>query len=270
MEGRGEDVVPCIRCNNCHGISTEGPWRSFCSVNPVVGIQSRLDLLAPGPVGEKKVAVIGGGPAGMRAALVARQRGHKVTVYEKSGVLGGQLTHADYADFKWPLKEYKDWLISQLSKQGVEVRLNTEPSREQIANESYDAIIAATGAVPKRLSLPGADSPGIWSPLEVFGRESELGEHVVIVGGGETGVETGLYLVNAGHKVTVLTRQDKIASDANQIHFYHALKAYWSERENFAYITRAKTTSVSGRSVTYVGEDGAEKTISCDSVVMAS
>lgn len=251
VEGRADDITPCIRCNNCHGINFEGPWFSFCSVNPELGLYGRKDLLAPPAKTVKKVAVIGGGPAGMRAALVARQRGHQVTLFEKKNVLGGQLIHADYADFKWPLKKYKDWLIYQLHKQGVTVQLNTAPTPEEISAQNFDAVIAATGAVPKKPGIPGDNGPEIWNPIDVFGHEAQLGKNVVVVGGSETGVETALYLCDHGHNVTVLSRQKQLASDANQIHYISALQTYYSEADNFRYAVNATTTAVTPHSVTF-------------------
>ena len=88
VEGRGEDVVPCIRCNKCHVVSLTGPWVSVCSVNPAMGLAHRLDRLVAAPRGRLKVAVVGGGPAGMQAALTAADRGHDVTLYEASAYLG--------------------------------------------------------------------------------------------------------------------------------------------------------------------------------------
>ena len=251
LEGRGEDVRPCIRCNDCHGINFDGPWYSFCSVNPKLGIQDRLDLLAPQSKSAKKVAVIGGGPAGMVAALTAKERGHEVTLFEKADVLGGQLIHADYASFKWPLKRYKDYLIRQLGKQGVEVRLGTAVTPEDIEAAGFDAVIAATGAVPKKPPIPGADSPEIWSPIDVFGREGELGRRVVVIGGSETGLETAMYLADHGHQVTILTRQRQLATDANQIHYIGALRDYYNAQENLTPVVNAATTAVSPSQVTF-------------------
>ena len=195
--------------------------------------------------------IIGGGPAGMRAALVARQRGHEVTLFEKKEVLGGQLIHADYASFKWPLKNYKDWLIYQMNKQGIDVRLGYAPTPEDISVENFDAVIAALGAVPKKPGIPGDDASGIWSPIDVFGNEEKLGKHVVVVGGSETGVETALYLCEHGHNVTVLSRQKELATDANQIHYISGLRTYYSEQENFQFACNATTTAVDANHVTF-------------------
>lgn len=103
LTGRGEDIVPCIWCNKCHGTMTP-PWISFCSVNPRLGIDPMLLKTLPMSSGKKKVAIVGGGPIGMRAAIMAAEQGHQVTLFEKTDYLGGQLRHSDYVSFKWPLR----------------------------------------------------------------------------------------------------------------------------------------------------------------------
>ena len=145
-EGRGEDIRPCVSCKRCHG-NMRAPWLNVCTVNPLLGEDSKIHRLIP-PLGPaKKVAVIGGGPAGLRAALEARLRGHSVDLYEQQGQLGGQLMHADHYDFKWCLKNYKNWLIRQCETSGVNIHLNTKATPEQIKMCQYDAVIACTGAV---------------------------------------------------------------------------------------------------------------------------
>lgn len=105
LDGRGEDIVPCLLCNGCHS--------GTCSVNPLAGYTHLAPAKEPAKV-PKKVAVIGGGCAGMRAAVWAAEKGHQVTLFEKSSQLGGQLNCAQYPKFKWPLNDFRKWLIAQV------------------------------------------------------------------------------------------------------------------------------------------------------------
>ena len=196
IEQRPEDITPCLRCDACHS--------AICAVNPIFGLETVYkDMFKPSK-GGKNVAVIGGGPAGLRAAMVCAERGHKVTVFEKSGVLGGQATHADYVYGKWGIQRYKDWAIRQCEKLGVEFRLNTEATPKMIEDGMFHAVIAATGGAPIRLDIPGgAQAP---HPIEVFGHEAELGHKVVVVGGAMSAMECAMYLRDTGHEVTVITR----------------------------------------------------------------
>ena len=269
-EGRGEDVIPCIRCNKCHGTSMRnGPWISVCSINPKLSFGHRIEWMVKEPDRVKRIAVVGGGPAGMNAAITAAQRGHNVTLYEKNSYLGGQLRHADFAPFKWPIKDYKDFQANRLEKEGVKVLLNTEATPEMIRDGGYDVCLLALGAEPNKLSIPGIDGKNVWTPLDVYGRDKELGENVVVVGGAEIGTETGMYLAQMGHKVTVLTRQNKLAPDMERVHYYDIVRKEWEKMDNFGFITNAATTEIGENSVTYTDADGKSITIGADSVVVA-
>lgn len=284
LTGRGEDIVPCIWCNKCHGTMTP-PWISFCSVNPRLGIDPMLLKTLPEGHSSKKTAVIGGGPIGMRAAIMAAQQGHQVTLFEQTDYLGGQLKHSDYVSFKWPLRDYKNYLVRQLRKNGVTVRMQTKATPELLEQEGFEAVIAATGAVPNipafAQDAEGKLLPGLKTCLDVFGHEAELGKRVVIVGGSETGVETGMHLCELGHKVTVLTRQFELAHDASHLHaitmaivtydpedHHEIIKCAWEKYPNFRGIVHASTTAVTPTSVTYLDQDGVSHRLEADSVVI--
>lgn len=273
-EGRGEDVVPCLRCNRCHvAQNRDENWTAACSVNPKLGISHRLAKLsgpseAPDFGQKKKVAVVGGGPAGMKAAILAAEQGHAVTLFEKSDKLGGQLVHADLVSFKWPLRDFKDYLILQVYKAGVDVRLGTEATPEMLKAEGFDAIIAALGATPALPPVPVDEGARVWVPTAVYGQEDKLGQRVVVVGGSSTGAETGIHLAEKGHDVTVLTRSRMLAEDSNVVHFYDTMVKAWQALPNFRWIPKATTTRVKQDGVVYTDSDGNEQFVPADSVIL--
>jgi NADPH-dependent 2,4-dienoyl-CoA reductase/sulfur reductase-like enzyme len=266
-EGRGEDVVPCLRCNDCHGKVTnvEGPPISFCSVNPEYGHAHRMARMIDPPARSRKVAVIGGGPAGMKAAIVAAERGHKVTLYEKNDFLGGQLKHADHVSFKWSIRIFKDYLIRQVAKAGIDVRLKTPATPGMIKKGGYDVVLAALGATPILPDLPGGDGT-VLSPVYAHG-DKTLGKSIVVVGGEQIATETGMHLAETGHTVTLLTADRKLAPDAN---FVHLSRERWNMEKfkTFNYVTRAVVKSISKGQVIYADARGDETSIPADTVVV--
>jgi NADPH-dependent 2,4-dienoyl-CoA reductase/sulfur reductase-like enzyme len=262
-EGRGEDVIPCILCNRCHGI-TKTPLLDVCSVNPKIGIAHKIDRMVAAPVASRKVAVIGGGPAGMKAALTAAERGHRVTLFEKSDTLGGQLRHTDFASFQWPLKDYKDYLIRQVKKSGVELLLNTAATPEMIKAKGYDAVLVAVGASPAVSNLPGADGSNVYNVINVYGNEKALGKNVVVIGGDKIGTQTGMYLAENGHAVTVLTGSKELIQPEGP----HQVIDTYLDLKNFNFLTEVTARGISDGKVTYADPKGIVKSIQADSVVI--
>lgn len=274
-----ESPTPCVMCNKCHGTDSP-PWLAFCTVNPKSGIGHRLPAIVKPPIKLKKVAVIGGGAIGMRTACYAAEKGHRVTLFEKTGYLGGKLKFADVYDFKWPFRRYRLWLIDELARRGVEVKVNCEPSPDMLRAEGFDAIIACTGSTAKRPDISGADLPGVWTSEDVYEGRAALGRRVVVVGGSEVGTETGMHLAMNGREVTVITRQKMLMPNEMRPHGPHGqfvkidpelgygtTVPAWGVLENLTEITEANTTAVTATSVTYI-KDGKEYTIDCDSVIV--
>lgn len=257
IQQRPEDITPCLRCDCCHS--------AICAVNPVFGLENVFDDMFRPSQGGKKVAVIGGGPAGMRAAMVCAQRGHQVTLFEKSGVLGGQAIHSDYVYGKWGIQRFKNWEILQCEKLGVDIRLNTEATPEMIEYGGYNAVIAATGAAPKHLDIPGGKEA--LHPIEVFGKEAELGKNVVIVGGTMTAFECAMYLSDTGHQVTLITRS--IAASNCGGHDAMQTRRYLTEKYSaIRTIEHAQILSVDGGKAVYRNQDGTTGEVPFDSVVV--
>ena len=268
-EDRAEDIVPCLRCNKCHGRGPADVMLSTCSVNPEFGIEWHKNMLSE-PVKEKKnIAIVGGGPAGMRTAMYLHDRGHTVSIFEKESELGGLIRHADNVDFKWTLRDYKNYLIAQVAKRGITVHLNTTATPEMLG-DGYDAVIAAVGAEPARPSIPGADGDNVLFAIDALMDESLVGNTAVIIGGGEVGVETGMFLAKQGRKVTVLEMRDKIAADATFMHYLDQFQAAWEAVPGFSFIVNASATHISETGVTYRDENGAEHTLEADTVVLSA
>ena len=270
LQGRGDDIVPCLRCNKCHGRGEHDPFVSVCSVNPLIGLEHRVHQLIRPAARTKKVAVVGGGPAGMRCALFLADRGHTPVVFEREPVLGGQIVHADYADFKWTLRDYKNYLIHQLDKRGIEVRTGVDATPEMIAAEDFDAVVVANGAEMLTLPIPGADKEKLVYALDAFAHPEKLGEKVVVIGGGEVGVETALYLARQGHDTTVVEMRDRLSADSTAIHYYSMFKDAWEAEPNFHGITGVKVARIEPDAVVYADKAGAEHSLPADSVVMCA
>lgn len=257
-----EDIVPCVKCMRCHD-SDNYAQHMQCTVNPNVGMEEAVARI-PDSQGGKKVAIIGGGPAGMMAALTAADRGHYVTLFEKTDSLGGNLKFASYVSFKWPLRQYKDYLIAQIAKSAVDVRLNTEATPEMVAD--YDAVIAAVGASPVVPPIPGVEKA--IPACDSYGKEETLGETVVVIGGGQVGCETALHLCKEGKKVTIIEMQSALAPDASKTHRDEMMVEMGNE-ENLTPVLNATVQSVTDEGVTYKTAEGTV-TVPCTGVVLAA
>ena len=266
---REDEIIPCIKCFHCLDYRRAPTFA--CAVNPTVGREDRLPLLVP-PVGEKKrVVIIGGGPAGMQAAITARSRGHEVILLERAGVLGGKLTFSRQVPFKHDLRKYMDYLIHMVEKTGVDVRLNTEATPELVASLCPDAVIAATGAQAAVPPIPGIGGENVIIAEECYRRAlagTFAAHEVAVLGGGDVGCETALYLATElGCKVTLVEMTDEIAREAAAIP-RAALLAHMEGTVD--YRVNARCTGVTPDGLSYVDAQGEEHFIPADAVVLAA
>jgi NADPH-dependent 2,4-dienoyl-CoA reductase/sulfur reductase-like enzyme len=199
QDGRLEEITECIYCNNC----MEHEPRRSCTVNPSVGREREYELKPA--ISAKRVIVVGGGLAGMKAAGVLAERGHKVSLYEKSGILGGQFAVAA----QQPDKEHFNRFIQQLSdamvKAGVDIKLKQEVSAKVIKELQPDAVILATGAKPATLDVPGVDGKNVVQAVDVITRKAKVGNTVAVIGGKYLGIEMAIDLAQQGKKVFIIT-----------------------------------------------------------------
>jgi NADPH-dependent 2,4-dienoyl-CoA reductase/sulfur reductase-like enzyme len=206
--GKLEDICPCTYCTlGCIDSRTPSDMSVRCAVNPACGRELE-SVLQPAPR-PKRVMVIGGGLAGMEAARTLAQRGHEVSLYEKGDRLGGQWnTVSAYESGVGDLTEY---LSRGLNEAGVKVFLNKEVNRKMVAENNPEAVVIATGASPMIPEVPGVRGKNVVLAWDVLTGKVEVGQEVVIIGGGLVGLDTALHLAEQGKKVSVVEMLDKIA-----------------------------------------------------------
>jgi 2,4-dienoyl-CoA reductase-like NADH-dependent reductase (Old Yellow Enzyme family)/thioredoxin reductase len=202
--GREDEVRPCVRCNTCISRSHFGSKPPRCAVNPLAGRE--LDYgCSPAPKRKKKVAVVGGGPAGLEAARTLAQRGHEVVLFEKATQLGGLLWRAAQSPFKADLKKYLDWSIRMTTRnKNVNLRTATKATSMLIAEENPDALILAVGGSPVIPRLTFQDASKVIWVGDVDSGNVEIGDNVLIAGAGLTGCEAALRFLQSGKKVTLI------------------------------------------------------------------
>ncbi len=199
---RSEEIRSCIYClEDCAQSGVPGLGRS-CSVNPVAG-QEYMMKIKPAKK-KKKLVIIGGGPAGVQAAILASQRGHMVMLFEKENTLGGQFRLANRAPYKGEVAGLLRYLNYMLSIGDVKVLTNRHVGVEDIVDEAPDAVILATGSIPKVPDIPGVDLPFVYKAREVYEKELDPGKHVLILGGGDIGWETAEMLAAEDREITII------------------------------------------------------------------
>jgi 2,4-dienoyl-CoA reductase (NADPH2) len=261
MEGRLDEIRPCIGCLRCLSLVFEGQSVT-CSVNPRLTRERTKPLLA---TKVKNVVVVGGGPAGMEAALTLAMRGHKVTLIEKNSRLGGTLNIASKPPYKSELAELIKYYEAMLKKYGVNVILGVEAVVDLIAKMSPDVVVVATGGVPRK-DVPGATLPHVRSAHEVLEKEEVLKGSVVVVGGGGVGLETADYLSEHGAKVTVVEMLDRVGLDLESATRWVLLSRLRSKGVQI--LTKTKVKEIKEKMLV-VERSGVQTELQADYIVLA-
>jgi len=262
--GKTEDTRPCLRCFTCNKL-TRNFYAIRCAVNPVLGRELDYATLQPA-LEKKKIAIIGGGPAGMQAGLTASTRGHEVVLYEKDEQLGGNLRLAAGLGIKADMRRYLAWLIRQTEKAPrLTIKLGTEATPENIKAEYADALVVAVGATPVIPKVPGVDKGNVVWVGDVAMGNAVVGKNVLIAGGGSTGGETALQLAKDGRRVTVIDILD-----------YLTLAADWPrglsdllEEHRVRFLSEVKLEGITGRGALVIDKTWNRFEIPVDTVILS-
>ena len=263
-EGRLDDIRRCIACNTCmESIFRKG--RVECLVNPTLGHEKEMALI-PAKT-QKKVMVIGGGPGGMYVAWVASQRGHKVSLFEKTSQLGGQLILGSAANYKKELLSLIEFQKKQVEKSDISLHLNFTVTPDTIKNEKPDVVILATGSKPLIPAIEGVDKPIVQSLSQIFNGDRPENLKTILIGGGATGCEVALHLSDNGSRVTIVEKLPKIGTQIESVTKKIILKKL---RENQVEIlTECELTKVAENGVVVKDKEGKETFIEGERVVIS-
>ncbi len=293
-EGRYDEIRHCVACNQRCFDHVFMLKPIGCMVNPRAG--KELETTYGPTSSSKKIVVAGAGPAGCEFALIAAERGHKVTVYEKEQEIGGQVLWAAEATNKPDFHYIFDYYRAMLRKAGVEIRTGAAVTPDLVKSEKPDLVVVATGAAPFKPPIEAVEASNVYQAWEVLKGTVQTGKDVVVVGGGSVGLETAIFLATKGtispeqlyfltlhnaespevlrdlmvkgiKNVTVIEMMRRIAQDVGPSTRWVLLKEL--ALRGIAAITEAKMKEISEKRIVYTDAEGKDVTLVADSVVLA-
>ncbi len=277
--GEGDRVRECLRCCVCypgptgeHSTDPESghlPELGSCTVNPYnVTFFSHHTVMPedmPAPTGSRRVLVIGGGPGGMQAAIDASDRGHQVTLIDDAERLGGVLRLTDTDHYKKALLRFKNQLAREVGRRPIDVRLNTVATPELVKEFAPEALIVAIGGSAIRPAIPGIEK-AITGFETFFCEPGQIGQRVVMIGGGLVGCEAGIDLAAKGHQVTVVELRERLVADNIGIHRTALLDEM--DRVGVQSVLNSRCIAINDDGVVIEGPDGKELILPADTVVI--
>ncbi|EUB99299.1 2,4-dienoyl-CoA reductase (NADPH) [Rhizobium sp. CF080] len=265
-EGRTKDICPCVDCfEGCHKHIHDGKPVG-CAVNPSAGNERALQV-APAEL-RKRVFVIGAGPGGLEAARVASLRGHEVHLLEKEAGIGGNIDPGSSPPFKTIYRRLTDYLMFQLTKQGVTIEFGHEARAADLIALNPDAVILATGSAPIVPPIEGVNLPHVVIANDVLTGKSQASGRIAIIGGGVVGCETALHLARLGHDVMIIERMKDLAPDMYYINRMHMLKLLADEEVKVE--LNADVRRIEAHGLTYETAADGLNFVPADSVVIAA
>jgi len=249
--GKADEIRPCIRCFECFaGITRHRQYR--CAVNPEIGFEQDTRHALPAS-SKKTVLVVGGGVAGMQAALTASERGHHVILCEKTERLGGALLCEEKVPFKRLLSAYLDYQARMISRAPIEVRLETPVTPDLARTIGADVLIAALGGQPCVPDIPGVHGHNVLKAEEAYYQPERTGEKVVVLGGGLVGIELAIYLSGLGRSVTIMEMMETLSDGGNPVHGLALINEIDRNKIEVATATKAVEIDMKGVIGEYVG-----------------
>ena len=218
QQGKVSKIRKCIRCFECFSAQFTKLY-NLCAINPEIGFERESRYGAYFPLKKKRVAVIGGGVAGMQAALAGAKRGHEIVLIEKEAELGGILRCERRVPFKRNLQKYLDQQARLIADNpAIDLRLSTEATPSLVTGLDVDVVIAAVGARAVTLNIPGLDGSNVLSVEYAFMHADELGENVLVLGGGLSGIEAAVYFSGLGKRVSIIEMANNLNFSGNLVH----------------------------------------------------